>query len=375
MGLAITRVEYGDFRSYRRFTLDEVGDMTLVVGPNATGKTNLLEGIQLTTALTSFRAPRAEHLIRSGASSCFVKTAFSDGNRLIDIELRVAAEGGKAYLFNGKPRRAHTLRGIAPSVMFCPDDLNLVKGSQAVKRAQIDGLGAQLSANYHAVRRDYEKILRQKNRSLKEGASGVYLASINDVLATVGAQLYRFRSQLVESLAPYVQELYRSLARGRERVALAYVPSWERKRHDLEREVSIEPLDKMAAADVLSASMEALAFDEAERRSACVGPHLDRLEFYLDGRNASSFASQGQQRSIVLAYKMAELLLLRDRLDQAPILLLDDVLSELDDARRRALLELVSGEVQTFMTATNAERFDLAALPGAAVVRLEADHG
>lgn len=374
MGLAIARVEYGDFRSYRRFTLDGVGDMTLIVGPNATGKTNLLEGIQLTTALSSFRSPRADHLIRSGASSCFVKTTLAGDERLVDIELRVTAEG-KSYLFNGKPRRAHTLRGIAPSVMFCPDDLNLVKGPQAVKRAQVDGLGAQLSANYHAVRKDYEKILRQKNRSLKEGVSGAYLASINEVMASVGAQLYRFRGQLVDSLAPYVQELYRSLARGREQVGLVYVPSWERKRIDLERESTLPTIDRQAAADVLRDAMEQHAADESERRSACVGPHLDRLEFYLDGRNASSFASQGQQRSIVLAYKMAELLLLRDRLDQAPILLLDDVMSELDDDRRRALLELVSGEAQTFMTATNAERFDLSALPDAAVVNLEALHG
>lgn len=374
MGLVITRVEYGDFRSYRRFTLDGVGDMTLIVGPNATGKTNALEGIQLTTAMASFRAPRAEHLIRDGATSCFVKTAFSDDSRRVDIELRVTPEE-KTYLFNGKPRRAHTLRGIAPSVMFCPDDLDLVKGAQSIKRSQLDALGAQLSANYHAVRKDYDKILRQKNRSLKEGVSGAYLASINEVMATVGAQLYRFRAQLVDSLAPYVQELYRSLARGKERVGLVYVPSWERTRVDLEREVTLEPLDRQTAADVLLAAMGASAADEAERRSARVGPHLDRLEFFLDGRNASSFASQGQQRSIVLAYKMAELLLLRDRLDQAPILLLDDVMSELDDDRRRALIELVSGEVQTFMTATNAERFDLSAAPGAAVVRLEADRG
>lgn len=374
MGLVITRVDYGDFRSYRRFTLDGVGPMTLIVGPNATGKTNLLEGIQLTTALSSFRSPRAEHLIRAGAPSCFVKTSFSDDARLVDIELRVTPEG-KSYLFNGKPHRAHTLRGIAPSVMFCPDDLDLVKGSQAIKRSQLDALGAQLSANYHAVRKDYDKILRQKNRALKEGASGAYLTSINEVVATVGAQLYRFRAQLVDQIAPYLSSLYLNLARGRERVGIAYVPSWERKRHNLEREVAIDQIDKKDAAEVLLSTMEEHAEEEVERRSSCVGPHLDRVEFYLDGNNAGLFASQGQQRSIVLAYKMAELFLLRDRLDQAPILLLDDVMSELDDERRRALLELVSGEVQTFMTATNAERFDLSALPDVQVVRLEGRDG
>ena len=341
----------------------------MVVGPNAVGKTNLLEGIQLVTACSSFRNPTPRHLVRNGTAAGMFRAGLSGDGRKLDVELRVSRET-REYLINGKKKRPRDVRGMLPSVLFSPEDLELVKGSQSFKRAQIDQLGSQLSANYHAVRKDYEKILRQKNRYLKENVAPLFLQSINEVLSSVGAQLYRLRCDMLAALSPYLEERYQEIAGAGESVHLSYIPSWQRKAFDLESEPSVEPVDRATAQQCLLRAMEQNAGREHERRVSLFGPQLDLIEFYLDGRNAQQFASQGQQRSLVLAFKMAQVALIRDRLGQEPVLLLDDVMSELDASRRDALFSLITGSTQTFVTATNAESVSSELLRGARIVEI-----
>lgn len=376
MGLKIRKISCENFRSYQHFVLEDIGDTTLIIGPNAAGKTNLIEGMQLLTALSSFRKPRPGHLVREGADFARFAGTIIDGNRMLKIELRANQEA-RTFTLNSKKKRPQDLRGILPSVLFCPDDLELVKGSQSAKRAALDHLGNQVSANYHAVRKDYEKILKQKNRYLKEEVSPAYLQSINEVQASIGAQFYRLRATMVEALIPYIKECYKEISQGREQVDISYVPSWLRHDVNLERYRSFEIAGKDEARESLMNAMEQDSHREHERRIALFGPQVDRVEFYLDGKNASIFASQGQQRSLVLSYKMAEVALLRDRIGYPPILLLDDVMSELDKQRRSALMSLVSSDVQTFITATNSEYFDEAFLHSAKVVTIggETDGG
>lgn len=369
MGLYIDSISCTDFRSYEQFSLKDIGNLTLIVGPNAIGKTNLIEGIQLTTAFSSFRHPRADHLVREGAQAASFQSVLKGDGRLLKVKLLSTSEGRSFYL-NDKKKRAHTLRGILPSVLFCPDDLDLIKGSQSTKRAQLDFLGTQLSSGYSAVRRDYEKILRQKNSYLKQEARHDYLVSINEVVASVGSQLYRMRAHIIESLLPYIQEYYAQLSSGKERIDVSYVPSWDRKTYDLERYHEIVQVEREEACRILYEVMERDHQKEHERHMSLYGPQVDRIEFYLNGRNASTFASQGQQRSLVLSYKMAEVALIKDKLGQDPVLLLDDVMSELDSDRRAALLSLLSEGIQTFITATNAESFDEKLLQKARLIEL-----
>lgn len=369
MALAVENIVCRNFRSYEQFSLEGLGNLTLIVGPNAVGKTNLLEGIQLVTACSSFRNPTPRHLVREGAEAGMFSAGVAGDGRKLEVELRVSRET-REYFVNGKKKRPRDVRGTLPSVLFSPEDLELVKGSQGFKRAQIDQLGSQLSANYHAVRKDYEKILRQKNRYLKENVAPLFLQSINEVLATVGSQLYRLRCDMLEALSPYLGEFYRQIAGGRETVQLVYVPSWQRKEFDLEVAPSLQPVSRGAAQECLACATEQNAAREHERRTALFGPQLDLIEFYLDGRNAQQYASQGQQRSLVLAFKMAQVALIADRLGRNPVLLLDDVMSELDAARRSALLSLIAGDVQTFVTATNAESVSAELARDAQVVRI-----
>lgn len=366
----IEAVTYANFRNYDHFLLECEQNVVLIVGLNAVGKTNLIEGIQLTTALMSFRNPRADHLIKEGEAQGLVSTVLTDEARRLTIELALTQEG-RSYTLNKKKKRAHDIRGILPAVLFCPDDLHLIKGSHSIKRTTLDALGSQLSANYHAVRRDYDKILRQKNHYLKGNVSHAYLQSINEVVASIGAHLYHLRSQMLNDLAPYIQRFYSELTHGSETVEVRYIPSWNRKDSDWEKVVEIPYVSRENAREVLMDAMEEHYLQEHERHCSLFGPQVDRIEFYLDGRNASMFASQGQQRSLVLSYKMAEVALITDKIGYPPVLLLDDVMSELDVFRREQLMSLLSGTIQTFITATNKEYFSPSFLQSVQVVEIE----
>lgn len=368
MGLKITSFEFCNVRNYEHFTLDNIQDITLFIGPNAIGKTNLIEGLQLTTALTSFRNPKIEHLLNIGSEYGWIKTNISDGDRNLEIKL-VLQKGKKEFYLNGKRKQAKSIRGILPSVLFCPDDLEFIKGSQSIKRQTLDVLGSQLSGNYYQVRKDYEKILKQKNYYLKEVVTHTYLESINEVLATVGAQLYVLRSRLVQELIPYIEEYYHELSGCKEKVSVHYLPSWL-KYHKLNTDKNHGYISKDQAREELLKVMQQDYQREHDRRLALFGPHADQIEFMLDNRDAGLFASQGQQRSLVLSYKLAEMALIRDKLNQNPVLLLDDVMSELDQSRRDHLMSLISGNVQTFISSTHLGYFNKELLDNAQVISL-----
>lgn len=351
--LKVKNIALRNFRNYEELALSDIGDVCLFVGPNAIGKTNLIEAIQLLTGASSFRNPQTAHLIKQGADAASISARLEGSGRTLDIEA-VFSEEGKSFYLNGKKKRASSLRGLLPSVVFCPDDLNLVKGSQSVRRRQLDLLGSQLSSNYDSVRKDYDKIIKQKNHYLKEEVDKGYLSSINEVAATVGAQLTVLRSKLLFELAPYMQAIYKDISHGGELLEVAYLSSWEK---DSGRFVT-EPVSREASIEQLLNAMDTGFERERERKLSLYGPHRDSILITLDGNDAGVFASQGQQRSIVLCFKMAEVALIKDKLGYSPVLLLDDVMSELDSSRRFALMSLVEEGIQTFITATNQDYFD-----------------
>lgn len=367
MGLCLQKVTFRNFRSWRSLSLDGLGPLTVLDGANAVGKTNVIEGIQLLCALSSFRHPTSAQAISWGEEQAHLESRLVDEGRLLDVSLDIA-ESGRTWRLNGKARRAMELRGLLPAVCFTPDDLELAKGSNGVKRTALDDMGSQISRNYHAVRKDYEKMLKQKNRLLKEHASFAYRASVDDVLVAVGAQLSAKRAELAARLRPYVQDYYRALSGLRETIDVSYVPSWEQWDEVSPRDGLFSLED---AREKLSAIITKGTAREEERGRALWGPHADMIAFFIEGRNAASFASQGQQRSLVLAFKLAEVALLKEMTGQQPVLLLDDVMSELDEGRRNALVEFIEGDIQTFITTTNLGYFSGRLLGRARVVELE----
>ena len=369
MGLKIQQIHYRNFRNYDNYELTDIGDVTVFVGPNAIGKTNLVEGIQLITAFNSFRSSKTEHLVRFGEDSSFIRAVLSDGVRKLDIDFTIH-EGKRSFSLNGKRKQIKNLRGILPSVVFSPDDLNFIKGSQSIKRAEIDNLGSQLSANYSNVRHDYERILKQKNRYLKEDTTHTFLESVNEVLTTIGSQFYVLRTRLVQELIPYIKTYYAELCVGKEEVSIAYIPSWLKYEDPSLQELLDSQFSRDEVKEQLDTVIEREFSREHQRRLSLFGPHADQIVFLINGKDASHFASQGQQRSLVLSYKMAEVALLRDRLNQTPVLLLDDVMSELDEQRRTQLIKVISQDIQTFITSTNLSYFDDEFLSNAEIIEL-----
>ena len=179
MPLHIEGIEFRNFRSYESFALAGLGGLTVFVGPNAAGKTNAVEGIQLLTAFGSFRNPRAAELIRWGAPSAYLAAHFVSSSRDLTVHADVRP-GVRSYALNGKKKSVQELQGLLPSVAFSPDDLALVKGAQAGRRAALDLLGCQLSRNHRVIKRDFERLVKHKNALLKDEAPAVLVDSVND---------------------------------------------------------------------------------------------------------------------------------------------------------------------------------------------------
>lgn len=399
MSLTITGFDYYNFRNYARYTQQDLGNITLFIGPNAVGKTNILEGLHLTTALRSFRNPKTEHLVRFNEQSAYVQTFIGDDVRALDVKLTIQ-NNKRTYTLNGKRRAPSTIRGILPAVTFIPDDLALIKGPHAQRRTQLDELGAQLSQNYYAVMKDYLKIVRQKNHYLKNLASPDVLVSINEVLASIGAHYFVMRSRILHELIPYIQTFYTQISKRDEEVAISLVPSWLKGTVSDDRPFLLEspevyksynvlnistsscsgdtfhveqPLTKQGVQEELIRAMQERGQKEYDRHISLFGPHADHINIFINNRNAQQFASQGQQRSLVLAYKLAEVALIKDRLNQSPVLLLDDVMSELDADRRESLFKVVSDSVQTFISSTTLSYFSPEILDRAQVIHLDRD--
>lgn len=382
MSLRITSLVLDDFRGYSHFALEGLGQLTLLVGPNAVGKTNVVEGIELLTSAESFRKPSWGETISWGAPSARLEARLEGDGRVLDHRL-VIKGNARSYEVNGKKKRASEVRGSCPCVLFIPDDLQMVKASSARRRASLDSFGAQLSKGYAALRSDYQQTLRQRNLLVKDGVhAGPLFESWDDALAVTGARLCVSRMRLFSRLAAHMEDIYSSIVDGEE-LSCVYIPSWQRfddggrqradvARFDLlpadEGEVSVEE-----AQNRLSGLSRSLAPVELRRGTSLVGPQKDEVAFFIRGNNARLFGSQGQQRTIVLAWKLAEVELTREIAGQEPVLLLDDVMSELDERHREALTSFIETGAQTFVTTANLGYFSERLLAGADIVELPID--
>ncbi len=368
MALRVEHITLKNFRNYEGLELDTPKPLTILVGENAMGKTNLMEAIQLLTAFTSFRHAPASALIQQNKEWATITLEALGGNRQLTLET-IIEPASRQYRLNGKPKRPADLRGLIPSVAFTPDDLELAKGAMGTRRHSLDALGAQLSAGYSQVVKDYEKVIRHKNKLLKEENDPVMVSALNELIITVGSQLQSFRASLFSKLAPHIETTYKRIASQKEELQASYIPQWAKgSSEEWDREVS-----QLTREEIRQKLEEALQQQEAEewrRRRALVGPQSDELVFTIEDREIGQFGSQGQQRSMVLAWKLAEAALIEEMKNEKPILLLDDVMSELDGSRREALVEYIEGGAQTFITTANLAYFSEAMTSQASIVSL-----
>lgn len=378
MSLHIQHISLHGFRGYDSFELPIGEHLVIIEGDNAVGKTNIVEAIQLLTSGDSFRKPGWAELPTWGSASAHIELLLADGKRSIEHAMTID-DGKRSFFVNGKKKPASSLRGFCPSVLFIPDDLQMVKASSAKRRDSVDAVATQLSAHYASLRKEYAQALRQRNTLLREDmATGALFESWNDSLVVHGSRLFTNRYRLFERLRAHMAAIYSDIVPG-ERFDAVYIPSWKRfdeqgrqipdimhlEDVDMPQDVGIE-----GAQDAMWDALERLRPNELQRRTSLVGPHKDEIAFFIEGRNARLFASQGQQRTIVLVFKLAEVELMREMLDGDPILLLDDVMSELDARHREALTSFIEASSQTFITTTNLGYFTEQLLDQAQVVKL-----
>ncbi len=360
MGLLVTELELRDWRDAASRDVTFSPSMTVLVGPNAVGKTNTVEALQLLTAGMSFRKPRPAQLVREGCDAARATARLRGDGRHVDVDCLVS-DGRRHFRRNGKPIQATDVPESLMSVLFNPDDLALVKRGASRRRGELDAFGQQANHGFAKVLGAYQRAVEQRNRLLKEEAPNLDLLEAWDTsVALGGATLLLARSRLFDRLRTRVCDIYGRLCGG-ERLECTYVCSLGDDAPALSRdELTSRFLDRLTQGRP----------DDLRRRQTLVGPHRDDVSFTIDGRDARTFGSQGQQRSIVLAWKMAEVEVATEIVGQRPLLLLDDVMSELDESRRAAMVSFVQEGIQTVVTTTNLGYFPQELLASSAVVSI-----
>ena len=359
MGLVVDTLELVDWRNFEERTYQFAPGMTVLWGHNAVGKTNTVEALQLLTAGASFRKPRPVQLVREGCEAARASVRLTGDGRVVDVDCLVEA-GRRKFRRNGKPVKPADVPESLMSVLFNPDDLAFVKRGATQRREELDAFGRQANRGFAKVLAAYQRAVEQRNRLLKEDAPNLALLDAWDASVAIGgATLLLARLRLFARLAPKVCAVYERICGG-EQLTCAYVCSLG------------EDVDETMGRDALTARfLERLGSgraDDLRRQQTLAGPHRDDLTFAIDGRDARTFGSQGQQRSIVLAWKMAEVELAAEILGEQPLLLLDDVMSELDEQRRAAVVGFVQAGIQTVVTTTNLGYFPPELLEASKVV-------
>lgn len=314
-----------NFRSYEELEISLHPGFTAILGPNGVGKTNLLEAIHLLATLKSFRGSPTESLVRRGQSQAIVRAQGIRDDRDVLVELELAKGRTRAQVNRQKLKRTKDLLGALRVTVFAPDDLALVKEGPAIRRTFLDDLLVSLDPQADAVRSDLDRILKQRNSLLRQGngrpdESALATLDVWDTkLAACGEHLTIRRENLLHDLMPLVGEAYKQLSNEKTEIVATYVRSWS------------TPSMAEAIADARTLDIR--------RGVTTVGPHRDEVGLLLDDFESRTEASQGEQRTLALALRLAGHRLLSERLGEAPLLLLDDVLSELDHDRARALLD------------------------------------
>jgi DNA replication and repair protein RecF len=333
-----------DFRCYDHAELRFSPGVTVITGANAQGKTSLLEAVAWAAGGRSFRGVPDAALVRVGAERAILRTTVRDGGRERLLEAELNARGrNRVRLDHQTVARTRDLRDLLLVSVFAPDDLQLVKDGPAFRRGYLDELLAMNAPRYEATCADYDRVLRQRNALLKGGLRGEdaesTLAVFDAQLTRTGGDLLRGRLRLLERLEPAIRAAYAELAGPATAVVACYEATWT--------DAGLRPDDDIEAA--LQQALRERRRAEIDRGTTLVGPHRDELRLLLDDLDSRIYASQGEQRTLALALRLGGHRMTTEIAGTAPVLLLDDVFSELDGRRAAALTaHLTAG--QTLLT-------------------------
>ncbi|MSN98270.1 DNA replication/repair protein RecF [Bacillus paralicheniformis] len=362
----IQNLTLSSYRNYERLDLQFENKVNVIIGENAQGKTNLMEAIYVLAMAKSHRTSNDKELIRWDEDYAKIEGRVIKKNGSVPIQLVISKKGKKGKVNHIEQQKLSQYVGAVNTIMFAPEDLNLVKGSPQVRRRFLDMEIGQVSPVYLHDLSLYQKILSQRNHFLKQlqtrkQTDQTMLDVLTEQLTEFAAKVVMKRLQFVDQLEKWAQPIHSGISRGLEELTLKYHTSLH---------VSDSPdLSKMINS--YQETFSKLRDKEIERGVSLSGPHRDDVLFCVNGRDVQTYGSQGQQRTTALSLKLAEIDLIQEEIGEYPILLLDDVLSELDDYRQSHLLHTIQGRVQTFVTTTSVDGIDHKTLNEAEIFRVE----
>ena len=354
----VTELSLTDFRNYETAALELTDGVTVFVGSNGQGKTNLVEAVEYLSTMSSHRVSSTAPLIRAGAESAVLRArvqAGRDDPRLITLELEVTTGRSNVARLNRAPlQRPRDLIGALRTVVFSPVDLAIVRGDPSDRRGWLDSLVVTRWPRMAGVRQDLDRVLKQRNALLKSmsgrshtpsgGDEEVTLAVWNDQLAAIGAELLHARLDTLADVLPHAQQAYETIAPVNNQVSASYKTIL-----DLD-DVSSAPDVRAELANRLLSAMERLRRDELQRGVTLVGPQRDDIELNIGELPAKGYASHGESWSLALALRLGGFTLVRDD-GTEPVLVLDDVFAELDASRRERLASAIADAEQVLITA------------------------
>lgn len=356
----IDHISLMDFRTYPLLNLPLNPGVTIFLGSNGVGKTNIVEAIDYTANLGSHRVSNDSPLVRVGAPRAFIRTRVVRASQQTITEFEIApGKSNRVRINRASPVRAREALGIVSTVLFSPEDLQLIKGEPAYRRRFLDDLAVSLRPSVAAYRSDYERILRQRNTLLKSMRRGNTDESAlntlriwNEQLATTGAHLLQARLRVLAVVLPQTQRAYNELTDGSKNVTVSY----ESTIFPVISSTTLQQAALMSVNDLQETLLRGFAekqSEELDRGVTLVGPHRDEIVLELGGIPARGFASHGETWSLALALRLGSWYVHRaddDSPGASPILILDDVFAELDSARRHRLGAIVAGAEQVLVT-------------------------
>ncbi|WP_010279251.1 DNA replication/repair protein RecF [Paenibacillus senegalensis] len=362
----LTRMTIQNYRNYNQIELNADPKVNIFVGSNAQGKTNLLEAIYVLALSKSHRTHQDKQLIRWNEEQALLYGEIEKKYGPCRLSLAISTQGKKAKINSLEQKKLSSFIGTLNVVMFAPEDLEIVKGSPGVRRRFLDMEIGQVHPGYLYDISQYQKVLLQRNQFLKQlggksSSSTAMLDIWNEQLAQYGSKIVKKRKDFIKKLQTWAQTVHGGITKGREQIEIEYRPS-----------LSVESMeDEAMLFEQFMIKLSQVKEQEIRRGATLVGPHRDDMVFYINNKEVQLYGSQGQQRTTALSLKLAELELIREEIGEYPILLLDDVLSELDQHRQTQLIETFQNKVQTFITTTGLESVNFDKLEQAAVFEVQ----
>ncbi|MFN6513171.1 MAG: DNA replication/repair protein RecF [Nostoc sp. CreGUA01] len=343
------------FRNYQDQKVDFTAAKTILVGNNAQGKSNLLEAVELLATLRSHRMARDRDFVREGEATAQINAHLERETGISDLTLTLRRNGRRSVALNGESvRRQMDFLGVLNAVQFSSLDLELVRGGPEGRRNWLDTLLIQLEPVYAYILQQYNHVLRQRNAFLKNHVETSYTTSLHSELAlwdaqlaTAGTRVIRRRDRAIQRLADIASAWHASISGSTEILQIKYAPN-----------IPLEYNQPEQVQQAFLAKIQQRTVAELHQGTTLVGPHRDEVELTINQTPARQYGSQGQQRTLVLALKLAELQLIEEVVKEPPLLLLDDVLAELDLSRQNQLLDAIQDRFQTLITTTHLGSFD-----------------